>query len=352
MSEHSATSDATSYLAYCRPGYEAEAAQELSDHAAQQHIRSDANIDPGSGWLQFHPHERWSVPHWRTLCFSRQLLPLVAHWADLPTQDRLSPVLAAWERQRHPIQDIWVETADTAHGKQLKNLSRALEAAALARLRKDLDPNGRWRLHLFLASGRDLTLCLANTQLACGWRMGIPRLKFPPTAPSRSTLKLDEAFMTLLDERERVRWLRAGMQAVDLGAAPGGWTYQLVRRAIRVICVDNGRLDAGLLQSGLVTHQRADGFRYQPRRSVDWMVCDMVEQPARVAALMLRWFEQGWCRYCIFNLKLPMKKRYAEVNHCLDLLRAAKRIDIELRTKQLYHDRDEVTVFARRREGR
>lgn len=38
------------------------------------------------------------------------------------------------------------------------------------------------------------------------------------------------------------------------------------------------------------------------------MVCDMVEKPAKVAALMAQWLVNGWCRETIFNLKLPMKK--------------------------------------------
>lgn len=37
------------------------------------------------------------------------------------------------------------------------------------------------------------------------------------------------------------------------------------------------------------------------------MVCDMVEKPAKVAALMAQWLVNGWCRETIFNLKLPMK---------------------------------------------
>src|SRR5690606_39673100 len=52
---------------------------------------------------------------------------------------------------------------------------------------------------------------------------GIMRLKFPGEAPSRSTLKLDEAILTFLPESDRERLLRASAKAVDLGAAPGGW---------------------------------------------------------------------------------------------------------------------------------
>ena len=118
--------------------------------------------------------------------------------------------------------------------------------------------------------------------------------------------------------------------------------------AIRVAAIDNGPMDAALMESGLVTHVRADGFRYRPQKPVDWLVCDMVEQPRRVAALMAQWFAEGLCRHAIFNLKLPMKKRYEETRLCLDLLADALDGKADIRAKQLYHDREEITVFARR----
>ena len=180
--------------------------------------------------------------------------------------------------------------------------------------------------------------------------MGIARLKFPRAAPSRSTLKLEEAFLVLLTEAERARWLAPGGTAVDLGAAPGGWTWQFVQRGLRVIAVDNGPLDAALLESGLVEHRREDGFRFRPARPVDWLVCDMVEQPQRVTQLIGDWLEQGSARRAIFNLKLPMKKRQAMVAECLVALRARLPQAI-VRAKQLYHDREEVTVFAGDRGG-
>jgi 23S rRNA (cytidine2498-2'-O)-methyltransferase len=139
------------------------------------------------------------------------------------------------------------------------------------------------------------------------------------------------------------------MKAVDLGAAPGGWTWQMVQRGLRVSAIDNGRLDARLLASGLVEWQRADGFTWRPRGRVDWLLCDMVEQPSRIAELVGRWFAQRLCRYALFNLKLPMKKRLEALEDARKRLQRLTREagGIELRCKQLYHDREEVTVFAR-----
>ena len=104
-------------------------------------------------------------------------------------------------------------------------------------------------------------------------------------------------------------------------------------------------MDRALLDSGLVEHLRADGFRYRPKKPVDWLVCDMVEQPRRIADLIAQWLSTGTCRRAIFNLKLPMKKRYEETQACLARVRA---VAGDVRARQLYHDREEITVFAAR----
>jgi 23S rRNA (cytidine2498-2'-O)-methyltransferase len=112
-----------------------------------------------------------------------------------------------------------------------------------------------------------------------------------------------------------------------------------------VIAVDNGPMDEKLMQSGLVEHRREDGFRFRPKTPVDWLVCDMVEQPIRVAALVRDWLAAGACKRAVFNLKLPMKKRWDEVVRCLALFEGDA---YETRAKQLYHDREEITVYAGR----
>jgi 23S rRNA (cytidine2498-2'-O)-methyltransferase len=165
-------------------------------------------------------------------------------------------------------------------------------------------------------------------------------------APSRSALKLEEALLVLLDDEERTRLLKEGMVAADLGAAPGGWTWVLTRNRLRVTAVDNGPLRQHVLDGGMVQHLRADGFSWQPPHAMDWMVCDMVEQPRRVAERMATWLREGWCRHAIFNLKLPMKKRWQETQLCLDLFAQQAGRPLTIRAKQLYHDREEITVFA------
>jgi 23S rRNA (cytidine2498-2'-O)-methyltransferase len=172
----------------------------------------------------------------------------------------------------------------------------------------------------------------------------------PSGAPSRSTLKLAEALMEFIPEREQPRRLAPGMTAVDLGASPGGWTWQLVQRDLTILAVDNGPMDAALLETGQVKHRRDDGFHFRPADAVDWMVCDMVESPSKIARLAARWIGEGWCREAIFNLKLPMKKRWEEVIRCRAIIdEALGGGGYYLRMKQLYHDREEITAHLSRR---
>ncbi|MGH8734038.1 MAG: 23S rRNA (cytidine(2498)-2'-O)-methyltransferase RlmM, partial [Burkholderiales bacterium] len=116
------------------------------------------------------------------------------------------------------------------------------------------------------------------------------------------------------------RLLKPGMVVVDLGAAPGGWSQVLASRGMRVIAVDNGPIAREVLATQMVEHRRADAFRFRPERPVDWMVCDVIAAPARIAALAAQWVARGWCRETIFNLKLPTKERWREVVRCEDVI--------------------------------
>lgn len=147
----------------------------------------------------------------------------------------------------------------------------------------------------------------------------------PREAPSRSTLKLEEAWHHFIPREQWDERLHSDMTGVDLGAAPGGWTWQLVNRGMLVTAVDNGPMAESLMDTGLVQHLMADGFTYKPRQPVDWMVCDIVEKPARNAALLETWIGEGHCREAVVNLKLPMKQRYAEVKRLLERIEEGSR---------------------------
>ncbi|HEY0333825.1 MAG TPA: 23S rRNA (cytidine(2498)-2'-O)-methyltransferase RlmM [Stenotrophomonas sp.] len=349
-------------LCYCRQGFEPELAAELGERAALAGHPGYARAQRNDGYVLFFceaPAALSACLPWRELIFARQKLVLLAELRDIDPRDRITPVLAALSDLSagtghpggQPFGDLWVEHPDSDAAKPLAGLARSFGNALRPALRKaglltaKAHP-GLARLHLCFLDGDHVLLAHADPDDSAPWPLGIPRLKLLPDAPSRSALKLEEAFLTLFSPEERQARIRPGMRAADLGAAPGGWTWVLTREHMQVISVDNGPLRQHVLDSGLVEHLRADGFQWKPEKPLDWMVCDMVEQPRRVAERMATWFREGWCRQAIFNLKLPMKKRWDETRLCLDLLGDQAGVPLLLRAKQLYHDREEITVFA------
>ena len=289
--------------------------------------------------------------HFDRLIFARQWLPALPQLQGLSDQDRVTPIVAAFKQMNIRFGHLWVESPDTNEGKELATFCKKFTAPLAQALRKqgllsrEKDERLPWA-HAFFQDSRRLFVAYSMPGNRSDHQHGIMRLKFPGDAPSRSTLKLDEAILTFLPKQALD--IRPGAKAVDLGAAPGGWTWQLVRRGLFVTAVDNGPMDPALMETGQVTHKREDGFRFQPKQPVDWMVCDMVEQPRRVAELMAEWLVRGWCRQTIFNLKLPMKKRYEELQECLHRIRRRLEeagLNFEIKARQLYHDREEVTVY-------
>jgi 23S rRNA (cytidine2498-2'-O)-methyltransferase len=347
----------SNWLLYCRPGFEQDCAQEALRYARQQKpvIAEQPGIIADSGYVIVALNEQ--ALSWRELIFARQLIRLKCSIAALPERDRLTPILDAVATLPGNFGTLWLEVPDTNAGKLLAAFTRRfqplLETALREQRRLQDDPRSA-RLHLFFPDKNSVLIGSSDPHNSADAPMGISRQSMPAEAPSRSTMKLAEAIAVFMDRSEQTRLLRQGMTAVDLGAAPGGWTWQLVKRGIRVTAVDNGPMKGVLANHPLVQHLKQDGFKYSPRKTVDWLVCDMVEKPSRVAALVGAWFVEGKCRHSIFNLKLPMKQRVAALDSALGGIRKqldAEGINYRLIAKQLYHDRDEVTVYLTRTKG-
>ncbi|WP_344703148.1 23S rRNA (cytidine(2498)-2'-O)-methyltransferase RlmM [Halomonas cibimaris] len=300
------------WLVYCREGFERDAQAELEHHALEHgvHVKGES----GSGWasvmringetineLQRH------VPFSRLIFARQSLVALPPLFLD--RENRLGAIAAQIREAGWSFESIWHETPDTNEGKSLVRLAKALTRPLQSMLKKHgalrRKAGGR-RLHLLWLSGEQVRLGMSFAGNRCELVGGIRRLRFPSRAPSRSTLKLEEAWHEFVPRDEWDTRLEEGMQAADLGAAPGGWTWQLVQRGMHVYAIDNGPMDSTLMASGQVEHLAEDGFVWQPPCRLDWLVCDIVDKPSRVIAMMTRWLVHRWCREAIFNLKLPV----------------------------------------------
>jgi 23S rRNA (cytidine2498-2'-O)-methyltransferase len=146
--------------------------------------------------------------------------------------------------------------------------------------------------------------------------------------PSRAYLKLWEA-LTLAGS-----WPGAGDACLDLGAAPGGWTWALARLGATVTAVDKAPLDPAIAALPGVTQSIESAFALEPR-AVDWLVCDVIAYPARTLALLERWLP--FARNLVCTVKFQ-----GETDHD-----AADRIAAlpGIRLVHLFHNKHELTVL-------
>lgn len=341
-------------LALCRPGFESDCANEFMFHSTQLNIPAYVKARPDTGFIQLIlTGESDALTLVRELdfdqlIFCRQWLASSSKLTELPEKQRTTTIRQHVAEMAIPFQKIELSYADTNTGKSLNKFCKQF-FPHLKREFKNSDfqkSSSTYKLNLFFQDSTHVFIGLTPLYNSANVAMGIPRLKMPSSAPSRSTLKLEEAIHTFLDTEQQKTYLRPGMRAVDLGAAPGGWTWQLVQRQLFVNAIDNGPMDKDLMDTEMVEHLKTDAFSYSQKK-VDWLVCDMVEQPHRVSKLIANWFSKGWCKHAIFNLKLPMKKRYEAVRKSEQILRNTLDsigTSYSLRFKHLYHDREEVTV--------
>ncbi len=349
---------------YCRPGFEPDLGREVRDWAQARGIGGRVEAPGGAGYVRFAAAEEKDAAALAgalrrfTLVFARQWFRVLFELQPGKGDDVVEGVMEGLEeaarrfRAAPRVREVLAEAPDSDAGRllwpRLEGLGEAVAAGAAER--RWLRPEGRGspRLHVCLLPGGRVPVGVSDPRGSAPWPMGIPRLRLPPGAPSRAARKVEEALVVLLDEPERAKMLKPGRRVVDLGAAPGGWSWQFARRGLLVTAVDNGRLAPEVLETGLVDHVRMDGFTYRPERPVDWMVCDMVKAAERVARLVGLWGARGLARCCLFNWKLPNRDRLREVRRCRavverELGRAG--VPYTLRLRHLYHDREEVTGF-------
>ena len=343
----------TQIVLLCRPGFEKECAGEIMDYANDLGFPAYIQTSPETGYVLLvgagEPNISGLLSQidFKQLVFTRQWFASLTKLDDLPEQDRITPLVAAIKSLDENFNDIELAYPDTNEGKSLSRFCKQFKPHLTASLKKQklLSAHSGLRLHLLFLDSQQVFIGSVPIDNSAQIAMGIPRLRMPSSAPSRSTLKLEEAIHWFLEDETKV--IKNGMTAVDLGAAPGGWSWQLVQRGLLVTAIDNGPMEDKLMRSGMVEHYKADAFNYRPKKPVDWLVCDMAERPLLVSKLIAKWFIRGECKNAIFNLKLPMKKRWQAVKECQEIFQqglAKQNISFSIQMKQLYHDREEITV--------
>ena len=176
--------------------------------------------------------------------------------------------------------------------------------------------------------------------LVAPWPGGIAPVTDDRRPPSRAYRKLEEAFQWMGEAPA------PGELCVDLGGAPGGWSYTALRRGARVIAVDRAPLAASLLANPRLTMIVGNAFTYQPAAEVDWLLSDVVCEPARALALIRGWVGATLARKAVVTVKFKGRDGYGVLASVREALIEAG--VPRFRIKHLTHNKNEVTVMAAR----
>lgn len=190
---------------------------------------------------------------------------------------------------------------------------------------------------------------------------GQKRMKFEKEAPSRSFLKIEEAFKILCEQPSEYSIV------FDLGASPGGWSYSCLKKGATIYAIDNGKLKGKYLQDKIrnyeLFHIKYDGFKFNPEKNnlniklnknilisntknkLSWFLCDIVEKPEKIVKLAQKWITNKWAYYYIINFKLG----YSDIKNILSEINKLGFLNYfeNYRFVHLFSDREEITFLGK-----
>jgi 23S rRNA (cytidine2498-2'-O)-methyltransferase len=149
--------------------------------------------------------------------------------------------------------------------------------------------------------------------------------------PSRAYLKLWEA-LTLLGAKPK-----PGEICLDLGAAPGGWSWVLQGLDARVIAVDKAPLEPRIAALPGIAQRAMSAFALEPRDvgPVDWLCSDVVCYPKRLLALVEKFLAAGTVKNFLCTIKFQGATDF-ETQACFAAIAGARLL-------HLHHNKHELT---------
>lgn len=160
--------------------------------------------------------------------------------------------------------------------------------------------------------------------------------------PSRAYKKLREALTRIGLS------IAPGQTCIDLGASPGGWSWDVVQAGAKLIAVDRAPLREDLMKHPAVTFIKGDGFLFEPSTPVDWLLCDIIAAPDRSIGLLQRWVESHWAKYFCVTIKFKGSSEYGKLSTLKDFLRVSSK---KFLVRQLVANKNEVTAIGVIREN-
>lgn len=328
-------------LIACKPKYETILAKELNSHNCLVKTRGD-------GWILAQSKTE-KIPN---LCFAQTILinPIKIKTSSVnESTAKLTDIFLAsmkGKRIEKPMPALFLHTNSESLSRRVKSVESNWHkkiSKIMSRLEKLLRSSASLSLEPvegFFVYFLDFNQVFVSQTAVIG---ACQRMHMDSNAPSRAYLKVEEAYTLLNCEPKR------GEKVVDLGAAPGGWTYSALKRKAKVIAIDNANLEKTIKNNPNVTQLKEDALKFIPNKSlkIDWLFCDIIEKPEIILEVIHKWLKNGWCKKFIVNLKIGRSDPIGIIKKINDSDTGLINYCSSLRIRQLYHDRQEITLVGK-----
>ena len=126
---------------------------------------------------------------------------------------------------------------------------------------------------------------------------------------------------------------------LDLGAAPGSWTWAIAKLGAQVTAVDKADLDPSIAGMTQVKFEQKSAFSLTPGDydHITWLISDIVCYPDRLYDLVTNWIDHSMVGHMICTIKLQGDSDHDKIDQFAAIPNSV--------VKHLYHNKHEVTWF-------
>ena len=244
---------------------------------------------------------------------------------------------------KHCPFSIQMRSLDQTYKNQAPEIIQATEEALLSAGYTRSDTHPIWVISIIIHQNTLYAGASYTFQNLSDWNGGMHRFKKNDDFISRAEFKFQEALSVF-----GINIPALGIKtAIDLGAAPGGWTKILLDHGLCVTAVDPANLSETLARHPNLTYVQdvAQKFLRSKKDPFDILVNDMRMDMIESCKIMLDMAPLlAADGIAIMTLKLPRSHWYKNTMRALSLLKKSYSVQ---NARQLFHNRSEVTVVLK-----
>ncbi|MBL7664078.1 MAG: hypothetical protein JNM93_03005 [Bacteriovoracaceae bacterium] len=177
----------------------------------------------------------------------------------------------------------------------------------------------------------DQNTMIVSAQLQHPFPLGVVEFSATKEPPSRAYLKLWE-FLSLSQAS-----LSDIQNTLDVGSAPGGWTWVLADFSQKVFSVDKADLDASILKNKKVKYLNQSAFALKPEEigPIDWFCSDIICYPDKLYQLVQNWMASSLVKNFVCTIKFQGETDFEAIEKFAAIPGSS--------VQHLYHNKHELT---------